>query len=173
MTPEPTSGSRTEWGLPETADDPPWALVTGGSRGIGRAVVLDLAERGWNVALGFLRNEEAAEEVASTVRALGREALLCPYNLVKVDETRELMARLGDVTDRLAGLVHAAGLGAPAPAVGARPARWRMAWDTHVGAPPRCESSRSSTPRFTWHWSLPSEGPEHMPKRHFASAPFK
>ena len=53
-----TVGSGPERGLPETEDGPPWALVTGGSRGIGRAVVLDLAERGWNVALGFLRNEE-------------------------------------------------------------------------------------------------------------------
>ena len=134
MTPGSTSGSKTERGLPEKEDGHPWALVTGGSRGIGRAVVLDLAARGWNVALGFLRNEEAAEEVASAVRALGREALLCPYNLIKVDERKELMTRVGEVTDHLEGLAHAAGLGAPTPAVGARPSRWQMAWDTHVGA---------------------------------------
>lgn len=111
-----------------------WALVTGASRGIGRAVALDLAARGWNVAVGFLRSEAAAEEVASGVRAHGRDALLCPYNLVKEDERRELIARVGGVTDHLGGLVHAAGLGAAAPVLGARPARWSMPWDSHVAA---------------------------------------
>ena len=96
MTLAPTSGSGRQRGRPETEDGLPWALVTGGSRGIGRAVVLDLATRGWNVALGFLRNEEAAEEVASAVRALDRKVLLCPYNLVKVDErnSSHLLSRI-------------------------------------------------------------------------------
>lgn len=134
MTSDSESDSPPERQSSPAEDGPEWALVTGGSRGIGRAVVLELAARGWNVALGFLRNEEAAEEVASAVRGLGRQALLCPHNLVRPDERRELMARVGSVCHRLGGLVHAAGLGAPAPTLGARPSRWQMAWDTHVAA---------------------------------------
>lgn len=133
MTPGPVSGTATGAASRESGD-PPWALVTGGSRGIGRAVALDLAARGWNVAVGFLRNEEAAEEVAAAVRDRGREALLCPHNLVRPEERRELVDRVATATDRLQGLVHAAGLGAPAPALGARPSRWEMAWETHVRA---------------------------------------
>ena len=41
-----------------------WALVTGGSRGIGGAVAVDLARRGWNVGTVYLRNDDAAESVA-------------------------------------------------------------------------------------------------------------
>lgn len=50
------------------------ALVTGASRGIGRAIALALADAGADVALNFNRNADAAEEVASAIRAKGRRA---------------------------------------------------------------------------------------------------
>jgi 3-oxoacyl-[acyl-carrier protein] reductase len=52
----------------------PTSLVTGGSRGIGRAVALRLATEGHDVAVGYGSNAAAAEEVADAVRALGRRA---------------------------------------------------------------------------------------------------
>ena len=52
------------------------AIVTGGSRGIGRAIALRLAEDGCNVVLSYKSNDEAAETVAEEIRAMGREALL-------------------------------------------------------------------------------------------------
>ena len=51
------------------------AVVTGGSRGIGRAIVLRLAEQGADVAFSYRGNEEAAKETAASVDALGRKAL--------------------------------------------------------------------------------------------------
>ena len=51
------------------------ALVTGGSRGIGRAIAVDLARRGADVAFSYLRNEEAAAETAAAIEAEGRRAV--------------------------------------------------------------------------------------------------
>jgi 3-oxoacyl-[acyl-carrier protein] reductase len=51
------------------------AVVTGGSRGIGRAIVLRLAEQGADVAFSYRGNEAAAKETAAAVEALGRRAL--------------------------------------------------------------------------------------------------
>jgi 3-oxoacyl-[acyl-carrier protein] reductase len=51
------------------------ALVTGGSRGIGRAVVLELARRGYTVGIGFREQEPRAVELAREVEALGQRAL--------------------------------------------------------------------------------------------------
>jgi enoyl-[acyl-carrier protein] reductase III len=51
------------------------ALVTGGSRGIGRACALAAARRGADVAITYVANEEAAEATAAEIRSLGRRAL--------------------------------------------------------------------------------------------------
>jgi 3-oxoacyl-[acyl-carrier protein] reductase len=51
------------------------ALVTGGSRGIGRCVALGLAEAGANVAVNYRERREAAEEVCAEIRRLGRAAM--------------------------------------------------------------------------------------------------
>lgn len=51
------------------------ALVTGGSRGIGRAIALGLAEDGANIAINYRRDETAAKECVAAVEALGRKAV--------------------------------------------------------------------------------------------------
>ncbi|MGI9154301.1 MAG: SDR family NAD(P)-dependent oxidoreductase, partial [Rubrivivax sp.] len=50
-------------------------LVTGGSRGIGAATAVHAARSGWDVAINYTRDAQAAETVAGAVRALGRRAL--------------------------------------------------------------------------------------------------
>ncbi len=51
------------------------ALVTGGSRGIGRAVCMEMAERGYRVAVNYARRSDAAAEVVESIRSAGGEAV--------------------------------------------------------------------------------------------------
>lgn len=62
------------------------ALITGGSRGIGRAIALDLARRGADICINFFRNRTAADETAEAVRALGRRAVVIKAHVG--DETK-------------------------------------------------------------------------------------
>lgn len=62
------------------------ALVTGASRGIGRAIALALADAGADVALNYNRNAEAAEEVAAAIRAKGRRAAVYQAAVENFDE---------------------------------------------------------------------------------------
>src|SRR5205807_2283354 len=51
------------------------ALITGGAKGIGRAIGLDLAAAGWDIALCYLTSEREAAETASRITQVGRRAL--------------------------------------------------------------------------------------------------
>jgi enoyl-[acyl-carrier protein] reductase III len=117
-----------------SAGERPWALVTGGSRGIGRAVSLEVARCGWNVAIAYLRNDHAAEEVADGARRLGADVLLQRINVANNEECDALVARLSAEAGHLDGFVHCAALGGPDRILDRRPNRWALAWDTQVGA---------------------------------------
>ena len=51
------------------------ALITGASRGIGRAIALQLARDGWDICINYARQQQAAEDVAAEIRQLGRRAI--------------------------------------------------------------------------------------------------
>ena len=57
-----------------------FALVTGASRGIGKAIALRLASAGWPVVINFLSNKEAAQAVADEIEAKGGKAELLPFD---------------------------------------------------------------------------------------------
>jgi 3-oxoacyl-[acyl-carrier protein] reductase len=77
------------------------ALVTGGSRGIGRAVSILLARLGARVCVNFVGNAEAAKETVALAQAGGNEAFACQADVSKPEEAErlvsEVVARLGDL----------------------------------------------------------------------------
>ena len=86
-------------------------LVTGGSRGIGAATCVLAAERGWDVAVNFARDQPAAERVAAAVRARGRRALVLQADVGDDTAVRAMFEALDRAWGpRLGGLVNNAGV---------------------------------------------------------------
>lgn len=67
------------------------ALVTGGSRGIGRAIALSLARGGANVSISYASRAEAARETVAEIKALGRSALAGPCDVSKEADVAHLV----------------------------------------------------------------------------------
>lgn len=84
------------------------ALVTGASAGIGRAIVLALAQQGADVAVNYLTYPAAAEELAEQVRGLGRQALLFPVDVSDPDAVEKMVADAEAALGRLDILVTSA-----------------------------------------------------------------
>jgi len=87
------------------------AIVTGGSRGIGRAIALELASQGANVAFNYLKSKDAANEVKKEVESKGRRALVFQLDVKDlgsmknmIEETKKSFGRL-DIIINNAGII--------------------------------------------------------------------
>jgi NAD(P)-dependent dehydrogenase (short-subunit alcohol dehydrogenase family) len=85
-------------------------LVTGGSRGIGAATALRAARAGWDVAVNYTRDAEAAQAVADGVRDLGRRALVVQADVADEAQVLAMFAAVDAGLGRLTGLVNNAGV---------------------------------------------------------------
>jgi enoyl-[acyl-carrier protein] reductase III len=105
-------------------------FVTGGSRGIGKAIALKFAELGASrVAIGYLRNDSAAEAAAEELRAAGAEPALVRGNVSSDRVVREV-AGLG----ALDALVHNAATGVIRPALDVEKKHWDWTLDANAHA---------------------------------------
>ncbi len=88
-------------------------LVTGGSRGIGRAVAVLAGRRGWNVAITYVSNEKAAQETVAAIEAAGGKGLAIHADAARLDD----VARCFDATEKafgkVVGFVNNAGIATP------------------------------------------------------------
>lgn len=86
------------------------ALVTGGSRGIGRACALGLARDGCDVAVVYRRDEEAGRDAVAAIEALGVRACAYQASVDVEEEVERLASSVLEDFGRLDVLVHAAGI---------------------------------------------------------------
>jgi len=91
------------------------ALVTGGSRSIGRAIALRLGSEGADVAVNYVANAIAATEVVQALRAMGRKALAIQADVSRADHVQRLVETVLDSFGRIDILVNNAGIVSRAP----------------------------------------------------------
>ncbi|MDF2657397.1 MAG: 3-oxoacyl-ACP reductase [Paenibacillus sp.] len=86
------------------------ALVTGASRGIGRAIAISLAEAGADVAVNYSGSEQAAEEVVRHIESLGRRAFKVKADVASSAQVEEMVKQVLDQFGKLDILVNNAGI---------------------------------------------------------------
>jgi len=82
------------------------ALVTGGSRGIGRSTALRLAREGADVAISFASRSREAEHVVTEIQALGRKAICVACNVASPDDVHRLVAQTRECLGPINLLAH-------------------------------------------------------------------
>lgn len=100
------------------------ALVTGASRGIGRAIALQLATDGLFVIVNYRRNEPAAREVCEKIGANGGAAAMRRFDVADFDQVQEAVKAVTEEFGPIDVLVNNAGLGRDKPLVRAKKPHW-------------------------------------------------
>ena len=110
------------------------ALITGSSRGIGRAVALELAERGADVVVNYVSRRAAAAEVVAAIEGKGRCALCVRANVGNPPEIRELFAAVKASFGGLDIFVSNAVSATLRPALDLKERHWQYIFDVTVKA---------------------------------------
>ena len=110
------------------------ALVTGGSRGNGRAIALALAREGADVAVNYVGQAAAAEEVAAAIRAEGRRGLSVQADVTRLPEVRAMVERVRGELGRIDILVNNAGVLKRTPFLEISEAEWDWMLDVNLRA---------------------------------------
>jgi NAD(P)-dependent dehydrogenase (short-subunit alcohol dehydrogenase family) len=109
------------------------ALVTGSSRGIGRAIALKLGSLGADVAVNYVTNTTCAAEVVSQLRAMNRRAFAAQADVSNLAQLSDLFARVAKEWGTLDVFVNnAIDVASYGPTMKLRPDGWRHTIDSHV-----------------------------------------
>jgi enoyl-[acyl-carrier protein] reductase III len=108
------------------------AVVTGGGRGIGRAIALRLAREGADVAINFFRNRAPAEETAAEIRTIGRRAEVIRADVGTAEGIDRLFQGIGDTFGGLDILICNAASGYNRPVLRQRLKGWD--WTMNINA---------------------------------------
>ncbi len=108
------------------------ALITGGSRGIGKAIALELARRGADVAFNYFRSDSAAVETQREIEALGVRCLRIRANIADAEKLKQVFATIEEGFGRLDILVNNAASGVQRSAAELTEKHWE--WTMNVNA---------------------------------------
>ena len=86
------------------------ALVTGASRGIGRAIATELSRRGWAVAIGYRVRRDKAEELARQLTDRGCRAMICQADVSRREQVEAMVHRVEQTLGPISLLVNNAGI---------------------------------------------------------------
>jgi 3-oxoacyl-[acyl-carrier protein] reductase len=119
------------------------AVVTGGSRGIGRAIALRLAEGGAQVVVNYHSNQAAADEVVQQIEAQGGQALAVRANVSQTDEAQNLIDTAKKHFGRIDILVNNAGTTRDTLLVRMSEEDWDIVLDTNLKGAFNCTKAVS------------------------------
>ena len=121
------------------------ALVTGGSRGIGRAIALKLAEQGADIIINYFRHGQAAEQTARDVESLGASAKVIKANVGDPKKIDEMFDTIESSFGRLDIFISNAASGLPSSALALDSKKWAWTMDINATAVLFC-TQRAANP---------------------------
>jgi 3-oxoacyl-[acyl-carrier protein] reductase len=108
------------------------AIVTGATRGIGRAIALELARRGADVAFNYAQSAEAADTLKTEIEALGVRALASQCDVADTAAAAEMVKQVKDAFGRIDFLVNNAGIVRDTLILRMKEADWDAVLDTNL-----------------------------------------
>ena len=121
------------------------AVVTGGSRGIGRAIALAFGRAGARVVVTYTRQREAAEEVVATLQQMGSEGQVCQFDVADYAATMAAFDDIVKACGRIDILVSNAGVRSDQLLVRMKPEEWDMVINTNLSGTFHCARAVART----------------------------
>ncbi len=110
------------------------ALITGGSRGIGRAIALRLAEHGADVIINYVRHRRDAEETVAAIEGKGVRCMAVKANVAREEDVTRIFDEIREIYDHLDILVSNAASGVLKPVMELTTRHWNWAMDINARA---------------------------------------
>lgn len=108
------------------------ALITGSSRGVGKAAALRLAENGYNIVINYARSKKAALETAEEIEKLGVKALVVKANVGQPAKIKDMFQQIEETFGRLDVFVNNAASGVLRPVMELEESHWD--WTMNINA---------------------------------------
>lgn len=110
------------------------ALITGGSRGIGKACAIELAKAGYDIAINYVGNEEAANATVAELKALGSNSLAYKFDVTNKDAVETGIAEVISKYGKIDVLVNNAGITRDGLFMRMSPENWEAVINTNLNS---------------------------------------